>query len=137
MFMNVLSLYDFICERNKELINNPEVKLRNYLSNEFGIIKKNVDTIKKIYNSYANEVKRTNATKFSRQKINEKKNNIYRNSGDNEIMVMDDKLKMGNARRASNLPIGMQPKNRRRGSFLIQNVTNIKEDLKRQNTKNK
>ena len=133
IFMNVLSLYDFICERNKELLNNSEVKLRSYLSNDFNVIHKNVDTFKKIYNSYANEVKRTNATKFSRQKINEKKNNIYRNDGETDIMNLDDKLRIasGPGRRQSTISIGIQPVNKRRGSYLIQNIDNIKsENLK-------
>jgi len=125
--MNVLSLYDFICERNRELINNQEIKLRTYLSHDFGIIKKNVDTIKKIYSSYASEIKRTNATKFSRQKINEKKNNIIRNAGDSEIMMMDDKIKTV-ARRKSVLSqsVAIPQGNAKRGSFLIQNIDNIK-----------
>lgn len=127
--MNVLSLYDFICERNRELINNQEIKLRSYLSHDFGIIKKNVETIKKIYSSYASEIKRTNATKFSRQKINEKKNNIIRNAGDSEIMMMDDKIKTV-ARRKSVLSqsVTLPQSTAKRGSFLIQNIDTKKTD---------
>ena len=82
MFMNIFSLYDFICERNKFIVKNmlnPNINLKEYLGREFDMIQTNLGTIEKIYQTYAAEVVKTKPKQISKTKLIELyKRNIRR-----------------------------------------------------------
>lgn len=123
MFMNVLSLYDYICQRNKELVINPTIKLKDYLSGDWTLINSNIFTIEKIYKSYSDEVIKTKARKFNKNKIMEKKRNILKSIRENSLL----KKTAGRKRRLS-IGSGLSRNTRkRRGSVINADLYKVKD----------
>jgi hypothetical protein len=58
MFQNLLGLYDFILMRNKELVNDNEIKIKSYLTGELDFITRNLNNITKIYQNYIEDAVR-------------------------------------------------------------------------------
>lgn len=52
LFSNMLVLYDHILMRNHEIVQNKELKLRDFLSGTFDIINHNLSNIKSVYHDY-------------------------------------------------------------------------------------
>lgn len=62
MFQNLLGLYDFILMRNKELVNENEIKIKSYLTGELEFITRNLNNITKIYQNYIEDAVRQEYT---------------------------------------------------------------------------
>ena len=58
LFSNVLVLYDYMMLRNKEIVNNKDIDMREYLSGDYDIIDSNLKHIHKVYQMYVDDAVR-------------------------------------------------------------------------------
>jgi hypothetical protein len=69
MFDNTLTLYDFIMIRNRYIIPDFRVNIQAYLTGNYTEMSQNIMVIRKVYEKYAEHVKRWDSKKFMKENI--------------------------------------------------------------------